>query len=108
MRVENILTIVGDDTIRCIYSSISILQTLIRAGFEQYDNSRSVASVGKLGKYTDCRNFLLTMYSIVLPICDTCKSDGAKIVVGRFTHNGKEIQERLDQPRRREALAATS
>jgi hypothetical protein len=51
---------------------------------------------------------MLTMYSVVLPICDACKSDGAKIVVGRFTHNGKLIQERLDQSRRREALAATS
>ena len=51
---------------------------------------------------------MLTMYRVVLPICDTCKSDGAKIVVGRFTHYGKAIQERLDQSRRREALAATS
>ena len=51
---------------------------------------------------------MLTMYSVVLPICDTCKSDGAKVVVGRFTHNGKVTQERLDQSRRREAHAPTS
>ena len=51
---------------------------------------------------------MLTMYYVVLPICDICKSNWAKIVVGRFTHNGKVIQDRLDQSRRREALAATS
>ena len=91
MRVESIFNIVGNDTFRCIYSSFSILQTLIRVGFEQNDNSRSVAIVGEVGKYIDCRNLILTMYSVVSPICDTCKSDGAKIVVGRFTHNGKAI-----------------
>ena len=32
----------------------------------------------------------------------------AKIVVGRFTHNRKAIQERFNQSRHREGLAATS
>ena len=50
MRVESIFNIVDDDTFRCIYSSFSILETLIRVGFDQYDNSRSVASVGEVGK----------------------------------------------------------
>ncbi len=50
VRVESIFNIVGDDTLRCMYSSFSILQTLIRVGFEQYDNSRSVASFGEVGK----------------------------------------------------------
>jgi len=51
---------------------------------------------------------MLTMYSIVSPICDTCKIKGCKTVVGRFTHNGKAIQERINQSRRREAHAPTS
>jgi len=51
---------------------------------------------------------MLSMYNVVLPICDTCKSNGAKTVVGRHTHNGKAIQERMDQARRREALVASS
>ena len=49
VRVESIFNIVGY-TFRCIYSSFSILRTLIRVGFDQYDNSRSVASVGEVGK----------------------------------------------------------
>ena len=51
---------------------------------------------------------MLSMYNVVLPIFDTCKSNGAKTVVGRHTHNGKAIQERMDQARRREALVASS
>ncbi len=51
---------------------------------------------------------MLTMYCVVLPICDTCKSNGSKTIVGRHTHNGKAIQERMDQNRRRDALAASS
>ena len=51
---------------------------------------------------------MLSMYSVVLPICDTCKSNGAKTIVGLHTHNGKAIQERMDQARRRESLAASS
>ena len=49
VRVEIILNIVGA-TFRCTYSSFTILHPLIRVGFEQYDNSRSVASVGEVGK----------------------------------------------------------
>ena len=51
---------------------------------------------------------MLSMYTVVLPICDTCKSNGSKTIVGRHTHNGKAIQERMDQNRRRDALAASS
>ncbi len=50
---------------------------------------------------------MISMYSVVLPICDTCKSNGAKSIVGRHTHNEKAIQERMDEDRRREALAAS-
>ena len=34
---------------------------------------------------------MLSMYSVVFPICDTCKTNGAKTIVGRHTHNGKAI-----------------
>ena len=51
---------------------------------------------------------MLSMYNVVLPISDTCKSNGAKYIVGRHIHNGKAIQERMDQARRREVLAASS
>ena len=34
------------------------------------------------------------------------KSQGAKIVVGRYGRNGKAIEQRLDQQRRAEAAAA--
>ena len=51
---------------------------------------------------------MLSMNSVVLPICDTCKSNGAKTIVGRHTRNRKAIQERINQARRREALAASS
>ncbi len=47
-----------------------------------------------------------TVYANVPPICDTCKSQGAKTRVGRHNHNGKTIQQRLDMRRREEALAA--
>ena len=50
---------------------------------------------------------MLTMHSVELPICDTCKSNGAKTVVDRQTHNGKAIQEQMDQSRRGDAQAAT-
>jgi hypothetical protein len=49
---------------------------------------------------------LKTVYANVLPICDTCKSQGAKTLVGRHNHNGKTIQQHLDKQRREEALAA--
>ncbi len=42
----------------------------------------------------------------VLPICDTCKSNGAKTVVGRYTHNRKTSQQRLDKVSRVAAVAA--
>ena len=34
---------------------------------------------------------LKTVYSSVLPICNICKSRGAKIVVGRYCKNGRTI-----------------
>lgn len=49
---------------------------------------------------------LKTIYAVVLPICETCKRQGFKTLVGRHTHNGKAIQERLDCTRMREALEA--
>ena len=49
---------------------------------------------------------LKTIYTIVLPICNTCKSTGAKIVVGRYTHNGKTYQQRLNKVIRIAAVAA--
>jgi len=40
---------------------------------------------------------LTTIYTIVLPLCGTCKSNGSKAIVGRCTHNGRKIvQQRLD------------
>jgi hypothetical protein len=52
--------------------------------------------------------FMLSMYSVVLPICDTCKINGAKTIIGCHTHNEKAIQEQMDKAHRREALAAGS
>ena len=43
-----------------------------------------------------------TKYNSSLP----SKSQGAKIVVGRYGRNGKAIEQRLDQERRAEAAAA--
>ncbi len=43
---------------------------------------------------------LKNVYANVLPICDTCKSQGAKTLVGRHNHDGKTIQQRLDKQRR--------
>ena len=40
---------------------------------------------------------LLKVYANVLPICNTCKSFGEKTLVGRYTNNGKAIQQRFDQ-----------
>jgi hypothetical protein len=34
---------------------------------------------------------LKTVYSLVLPICAICKSQRAKIVVGRYAPNGKAL-----------------
>jgi hypothetical protein len=65
-----------------------------------YANTTHDAGSGKID------HIMLTMYSVLLPICDTCKSNGPKVVFSRQTHNGKAIQERMDQSRRREALAA--
>ena len=53
-------------------------------------------------------HIMLLMYNGVLPISNTCKSNGSNTIVGRHTHNGKAIQERMDQARRREALVASS
>ena len=39
---------------------------------------------------------LKTVYANVLPICDTCKTRAAKIMVGLHNHNGKTIQQGLD------------
>ena len=49
---------------------------------------------------------LKTVYANVLPICDTCKSQGAKTMVGRHNHNGKAIQQGLDKQRREKAVVA--
>jgi len=43
---------------------------------------------------------LKTSYADVLYICDTCKRQGAKTMVGRHSHNGKTIQQGLDKQRR--------
>ena len=48
---------------------------------------------------------LKTVYSSVLPICNICKSHGAKIVVGRYGKNGRTIEESLDKKRRRAEAA---
>ena len=47
---------------------------------------------------------LKTVYTSVLPICATCKSQGAKIVVGRYAPNGQTILKRLDNDRRTLAM----
>ena len=49
---------------------------------------------------------LKTVHSSVLPICNICKSHGAKIVVGRYGKNGRTIEESLDKKRRAEAAKA--
>jgi hypothetical protein len=48
---------------------------------------------------------LKTIFACVLPICATCKSKGAKIVVGRFLPNGQTLLKRLSNSRR--AVSAT-
>ena len=48
---------------------------------------------------------LKTIYSVVLPICSICKSQGAKTFVGRYKPNGKAIEGRLDQKKRAKAVA---
>ena len=42
---------------------------------------------------------LKTIFSMVLPICATCKRDGAKSVVGRYLPNGQALLKRLDHAR---------
>ena len=42
---------------------------------------------------------LKTVYAVVLLICATRKSEGAKIVVGRYLPNGQVILKRLDHER---------
>ncbi len=49
---------------------------------------------------------LLNVYANVLPICNTCKSVGEKTLVGRYTNNGKAIQQRFDQSLRSMAVEA--
>ena len=51
---------------------------------------------------------LKTIFSVVLPICSICKSQGAKTLVGRYKPNGKEIEKRLDQKNRAEAAVAAA
>ncbi len=43
---------------------------------------------------------LKTVYTLVLPICAICKSQGAKIVVGRAAPNGQALLKRLEHDRR--------
>ena len=43
---------------------------------------------------------LKTVYTLVLPICAICKSQGAKIVVGRVAPNGQALLKRLEHDRR--------
>ncbi len=50
---------------------------------------------------------LKTVYANVLPICDTCKILGEKILVGRYTNNGKAIQQLFDQNLRLMAVATS-
>jgi hypothetical protein len=50
---------------------------------------------------------LKLVYANVLPICDTCKSLGEKTLVGRYTNNGKAIQQRFDQNLRSMAVATS-
>jgi len=49
---------------------------------------------------------LKIVYAYVIPICDTCKSQGAKTNVGRHNHSGKTIQQGLDKQRREKAIVA--
>ncbi len=49
---------------------------------------------------------LKMVYASVLPICGTCKSLGHETLVGRYTNNGKAIQQRFDQNLRSVAVAA--
>ena len=51
---------------------------------------------------------LKTVFVCVLPICATCKSKGAKIVVGRYLPNGKALLKRLDNSRRVGATTASA
>jgi hypothetical protein len=45
---------------------------------------------------------LKIVYANVLPICDTCKSQGTKTMVGRHNHNDKTLQQGLIDKQRRE------
>ena len=42
----------------------------------------------------------------LIPICDSCKSKGAKTMVGCHNHNGRTIQQGLDKQRRAKAVVA--
>ena len=42
---------------------------------------------------------LKTVYTLVIPICATCRSQGAKIVVGRYVPNGQALLKRLEHDR---------
>ena len=48
---------------------------------------------------------LKSIYTVVLPICGMCKSQGAKVVVGRYLPNGQAILKRLDQDRQKAAAS---
>ena len=47
---------------------------------------------------------LKAVYTLVLPICATCRSQGANIVVGRFVPNGQALLKRLEHDRHNAAL----
>ncbi len=51
---------------------------------------------------------LKSVYTIVLPICDTCKRNCAETVVGHYTHNGKASQQRIDKNNRVKAVDAAN
>jgi len=63
----------------------------------------AAASPNVIGGIVDAD--LKTDFSCVLPICATCKSNGAKVVVGRYLPNGQALLKRLSNSRR--ALSAT-
>jgi uncharacterized protein YuzB (UPF0349 family) len=48
---------------------------------------------------------LKIIYNGVLPICGMCKSQGTKVVAGRYLPNGQSILKRVEQDRQK--VAAT-
>ena len=88
------------------YSTVA--RTLVVAEGDQRDLSMCAICAGTshddLGGQVD--PILKTIYTVVLPICSICKTQGAKTLVGRYRPNGKAIEGRLDQKKRAEAAAA--